>query len=288
MPLRRRLPTAPPEVLRHGDGPPGLVTVPGLGLSVEGCRGADILLAAGTGLDTAVVALPAHGLPAVRGDRLDPGSSAERLITRLDELGAGRVALVGHSASSQVVAEVARRRPERVSALVLVGPTTDPEAPSWPGLTARWLANAAREPLGQVPLLARDYLHTGLVTFAQALDEARRHPLGPVLAGLDQPVLLVRGPGDRIAPADWHHRLAALRPGIDAVTTGAGAHMVPVTHPHELAAAVVPFLARVLGRDQARSIARASAHDAGRRPEAERSSTSSSTSSVLEGRRGPA
>lgn len=284
MPLRRRLPTAPPEVLRHGDGPPVLVTVPGLGLSVEGWRGADVLLAAGTGRASAVVALPAHGLPALRGDRLDPGTSADRLLARLDELGAGRVALVGHSASSQVVAEVARRRPDRVSALVLVGPTTDPEAPTWPRLTARWLGNAVREPLGQVPLLARDYLHTGLATFARALDEARRHPLGPVLAGLDQPVLLVRGPGDRIAPADWHERLAALRPGIETVTTGAGAHMVPVTHPHELAAAVVPFLARV----QPRSIVRASAHDAGRRPEAESSATTSSTSSVFEGRRGPA
>ena len=284
MPLRRRLPTAPPEVLRHGDDPLAVVAVPGLGLSVEGWRGASIVLAAGTGRGSAVVALPAHGVPALRDDPLDPVSSAERLIARLDYLGAGRVVLAGHSASCQLVAEVARRRPERVSALVLVGPTTDPEAPTWPGLTARWLGNFVREPLGQVPLLARDYLHTGLATFARAMDAARRHALGPVLAELDQPVLLVRGPGDRIAPADWLGRLAALRPGIEAVTAGAGAHMVPVTHPQELAAAVVPFLARV----QPRRIDRASAHDAGRRPDAVSSATTSSTSSVLEGRRGPA
>ena len=124
MPLRRRLPTAPPEVLRHGDGPPGLVTVPGLGLSVEGWRGADILLAAGTGLDTAVVALPAHGLPAARGDRLDPGTSAERLIARLDDLGAGRVALVGHTdAQGSLDANIAlsKRRAQAVADRLVAG-----------------------------------------------------------------------------------------------------------------------------------------------------------------------
>jgi pimeloyl-ACP methyl ester carboxylesterase len=221
-----------------------VVAVPGLGLSVDGWRGPGLVIAGLRETGFAAVALPAHGLPARRGEPLDPATSAGRLLARLDELGAGRVALLGHSASCQVVAEAARREPERVAALVLVGPTTDPRAPTWPRLAARWLATAAHERLGQIPLLVRDYGHSGLVTFARAMDDARRHPLAPVVAELDHPVLLVRGQHDRIAPAAWLDDLVARRPGIEAVTLPAGGHMVPITHPHDLAAAVVPFLAR--------------------------------------------
>lgn len=217
-----------------------MVAVPGNGLSVDGWRAPTRLLGAGT----AVVALPSHGLPARRHDPLDPGANADRLLDRLDALGADRVVLLGHSASCQVVVEAARRAPERVAGLVLVGPTTDPRAATWPRLTARWLATAAHESPAQVTLLARDYTHGGLVTFARAMDRARHHAIGPVLAAGPWPVLVVRGPHDHIAPDHWLARLAALRPGITAVTLPAGAHMVPVTHPHELVAAMRAFVAR--------------------------------------------
>jgi pimeloyl-ACP methyl ester carboxylesterase len=245
--LRRRAPGAPPDVLLRGVRPPAVVAVPGLGLSVDGWRAPATLLAARLGTGAGVVALPAHGSPARRDEALDPVSSAGRLLACLDQLGAARVVLVGHSASCQVVAEAASRAPGRVVGLALVGPTTDPRAPTWPRLAARWLATAAHERLGQVPLLLRDYSYTGLVTFARAMDAARRHALGPVLAGLDLPVLLVRGPDDHIAPSTWLDGLAALRPGIDAVSLPAGGHMVPITHPHELTDVLAPFLAAIVG-----------------------------------------
>lgn len=238
--LRPRLPAAPPDVLRRGDGPPTVVAVPGNGLSVDGWRAPTRLLGSGT----AVVALPSHGLPARRDDALDPGSNADRLLGRLDELGAGRVVLLGHSASCQVVAEAARRAQDRVAALVLVGPTTDPHAPTWPRLAGRWLATAAHESPTQVTLLARDYSHSGLVTFARAMEQARRHAIGQVLAATDHPVLLVRGPHDHIAPADWLDRIAALRPGITGATLPAGGHMVPITHARDLVAVAGEFVAR--------------------------------------------
>ncbi|WP_018334485.1 alpha/beta fold hydrolase [Actinomycetospora chiangmaiensis] len=239
--LRRRVPLAPPDLLRRGGGPPTVVAVPGNGLSVDGWRAPTRLLGSGT----AVVALPSFGLPARRADPLDPASNAERLLGRLDELGVRRAVLLGHSASCQLVAEAARRAPERVAGLVLVGPTTDPVAATWPRLAGRWLATAAHEPPTQVSLLARDYTHGGLITFARAMDRARHHAIGPVLAAGPWPVLLVRGPDDHIAPADWLDRLAALRPGITAVTMPMGAHMVPVTHPHELVAAMRGFVSAV-------------------------------------------
>ena len=239
--MRLPAPVRPPSTRRAGPGPVSFVVVPGLGLSVDGWRAPLRLLApAATGL---ALALPAFGRPAAPGDALDPVSSADRLATRLDELGVGPAVLVGHSASAQVVAEVARRAPERVAGLVLVGPTTDPRGAAWPRLAARWLRSAAHERAGQVPLLARDYTYSGLVTFARTMDATRRHVVEEALAGTTCPLLVLRGPDDRIAPADWCARLAR-RPGDSrAETLAAGSHMVPVTHPHEMVRPMHRFLA---------------------------------------------
>jgi len=216
-----------------------VVAVPGLGLSVDGWQAALRLLAPTTGV--VALALPGFGEPARPDDALDPGTSALRLLERLDALGLGRVVLVGHSASCQVVAEVARRAPERVSGLVLVGPSTDPRAATWPRLAARWLRTAASEPAGQIPLLVRDYTYSGLVTFARTMDASRRHDLERALAATRCPLLVLRGVHDRIAPQSWADRLTA-RPGARGETLLVGAHMLPVTHPHELVEPVRRFV----------------------------------------------
>ncbi|MDD7942396.1 alpha/beta hydrolase [Actinomycetospora lutea] len=208
---------------------PVAVAVPGLGLTERGWRDVARHLAG-----TAVVALPAYGLPAGPGP-IAPASSADDLVRRLDGLADGPVVLLGHSASCQVVAEAARRHPAAVRGSVLVGPTADPRMSPRPALVIRWLRTAAREDPRRVPAMLRDYLTTRLSGFARALRAARRHDLRETLAGSDLPVLVVRGPHDHLAPSAWIDDLAAVRPGITVVTTRAGAHMVPLTRPEELA-----------------------------------------------------
>lgn len=234
----------PPPVLRlAGPRPPrgaALVAVPGLGLSVE--VPARTLRRLQPVAGSTAVALPGYGVPHRRGTALDPGSLAERLLRRLDELDVAEVVLLGHSASCQIVAEAAARSPARVAGLVLVGPTTDPRARGWPSLAARWLGTAVRERPGQVPVLVRDYAHTGLAGMRRAMDAAREHRIDHALRRVRCPVLVVRGRYDRIAPADWVAALAALAPRGRAVTLAAGAHMVPVTRPAALASQVEAFL----------------------------------------------
>lgn len=228
-----------PEPLRDtgGPGPVRLVAVPGLGLSVHAWAATLSALAGPrTGPRGVVVALPAFGRPAGRGTALDPVSSARRLLDRLDALGTGPVTLLGHSASAQIVAEAARRAPARVAGLVLVGPTTDPDAAARLPLLGRWLRTVAHEHPGQVPMLLRDYAHSGPAGFVRALHAARRHRIDAVLADVGCRTLVVRGVHDRIAPAGWTERLAAATGDGAARTLPAGAHMVPVTHPAQLAA----------------------------------------------------
>jgi pimeloyl-ACP methyl ester carboxylesterase len=209
-----------------------IVGVPGLGLSV----GVPARTLGRLGpVGSAVVALPGYGEPARRGAPRTPADLAARLLQRLADLDVAPAVLMGHSASCQIVAHAAALAPDRVTALVLVGPTTDPRAAGWAGLARRWLRTAAHERPGQVPWLVRDYTHSGFSAMARAMDAARRDRIDRVLPGLSCPVLVVRGRHDRIAPADWVAELAARAPAGRARTLPAGAHMVPLTHPGLLA-----------------------------------------------------
>lgn len=222
-----------------------VVAVPGTGLSVDGWRAPLTLLASAAG--GVSVALPGYGRRAAKVPDLDPETSARRLLARLDALAVPRAALFGHSSSCQVVAEAARLAPERVTALVLVGPAIDPEAATWPRLIGRWLRAFAHEAVGQVPLLIRDYSYSGPVGFVRTMEAARRHRIDRALAACRAPVLLVRGGRDGIVPAGWLDRLAAACPDAQTATVEAGAHMLPLTHPHELTEVIRAFLAARVG-----------------------------------------
>jgi pimeloyl-ACP methyl ester carboxylesterase len=216
-----------------------LVAVPGLGLSAAVPRHTLDRL---PGVGSDVVELPGFGLPAAPTDSLHPAALADRLLDRLTALCAGPAVLVGHSASCQIVTRAAARAPQRVAGLVLVGPTTDPRATGWPALVGRWLRTAVHERPGQAPQLVRSYTRTGLACMAHGMDAARRDRIDAALAAVRCPVLVVRGRHDRIAPRDWTERLAGLVPWGRAVTLPAGGHMVPITHPALLAAAIQEFL----------------------------------------------
>lgn len=218
---------------------PGLVVaVPGLGLSAAVPQRTLQRLPVPSG----VVELPGFGSPARPGSPRHPADLARCLLARLDGLGMERVTLLGHSASCQVVAHAAVLAPDRVAALVLVGPTTDPDTATWPALVRRWLRNVVWERPGQAPLVLRDYRRTGLGAMARALNAARHDRIDHVLAGVASPVLVVRGAHDRICSAAWTRTLAAGTPHGTAVTLTGGAHMVPLTRPGELAATISAFL----------------------------------------------
>ena len=209
---------------------PLVVLVPGLGLDARAwSRVLPYLTTA-----SSVVTLPAMGRPASAGADLRAPALARALAQELPPGGA--LVLVGHSGSCQVVVELAVHD-VRVSALVLVGPTTDPAAATWPRILARWLRTARHEKAWEIPVLAPQYRRTGLVSLLRAMDRLRRHRLDRPLAGVPLPVVVVRGEHDHIASATWCEVLARMSGG--SVTTGADAgHMVPLTHPHLVADAV--------------------------------------------------
>lgn len=185
--------------------------VPGLGLGPEDWETIRCLVRAGVELDRITVAtLPGYGQPVRVGDPVGPGGAARRLLERWVPAGQ-RVVLLGHSSSCQVVAHSAALAPERVAGLVLVGPTTDPRAATWPGLVRRWLATAVHETPRQVPSLIGQYRRTGLRHMLRVMDVTRHDCIGVPLAELRCPVRVLRGAHDGIAPEEWCAGPLALR-----------------------------------------------------------------------------
>lgn len=230
------------EPMLSGYAGPAPIMVPGLGLGAESWQ--PTLAALGVGAD-AVRLLPGYGRPVGATDPTDPAGLAALLV---EALPSGPVVLCGHSASCQVVVEAARRAPLRVAAVVLVGPTTDPRARTWPRLAARWLRTAVHEDPRQLPALVRQYRRTTLRSMRRVMGAARHQHVGVVLRGVAVPVVLVRGHRDRICPRAWLDWLADQPIGpATAVTLPSGAHMVPFTDPGPLASQVERLLRTVSG-----------------------------------------
>lgn len=198
--------------------------VPGLGLGAEAWEPTIrcLLLTGVHPGQVAVATLPGYGEPVRPGDPVDPRGAAHRLVERWLPA-PRRFVLVGHSASCQVAAHSAALVPDEVAGLVLVGPTTDPRAVTWPRLVRRWLATAVHETPRQVPSLVRQYTRTGPRHMLRVMDRTRNDSIATTLGKVHCPVLILRGVHDHIAPADWCSSLGPSR------TLPSGGHMVPLT-----------------------------------------------------------
>ena len=171
-----------------------------------------------------------------------PGMGLRRSVGTLPELAdelraglsGGPVVLVGHSQSCQVVVAVAERDP-RVAGLLLLGPTTDPRLRRLPVLAARWVRTALREPWWQLPLVLRQWLHTGPVAMAALWRRASRDRVDERLCRVDVPVVVVRGKRDALCPHDWAAHLVQCAPRGRLVELPGAAHMTPQTHPAAVA-----------------------------------------------------
>jgi pimeloyl-ACP methyl ester carboxylesterase len=197
------------------------VLVPGLGLdgrSSARLRGL---------LPGRVVLLPGMGLAA-------PVPSVDALAARLvAELGEGPVVVTGHSQSCQVVAAAAQD--PRVVGVVLLGPTTDPRLRSGIGLARQWLRTAVHEPVRTVPRILAQWWTTGPRAMAALWRSAAPDRIERRLAGVQVPVVVVRGTRDRLCPHDWAGRVAAAAPRGRLLEIPGAAHMTPQTHPEDVA-----------------------------------------------------
>lgn len=157
---------------------------------------------------------------------------------------AGPTDLIGNSFGTQIVLAFAQTRPDLVRRLVLVGPTIDRQARSYPRAFGRWLCTAPIEPPSLAVSLARSYLRCGLRTPALAFRASMQDRPEQRIRAIDHPVLLVRGTHDRIAPRRWLEELQRAGDDVEIAEIPNAAHTVDYSAPVEVAEIVARFLAR--------------------------------------------
>ena len=195
--------------------------------------------------DVYAIDLPGFGLTDKPPEVLDVVGLADALAAWIQAAGLGRPALLANSVGCQVAVDFAVRYPERVSRMVLVGPTTDPAARTTLGQVLRWLRNLPGERPGQLPLSVADYADAGVGRVLRTFGYALADRIEDKLALVQAPTLVVRGAHDPIVPQAWAEEVTRLLPrGRLAVVAGAP-HTVNFAAPGALAELVGPFLGGV-------------------------------------------
>jgi 2-hydroxy-6-oxonona-2,4-dienedioate hydrolase len=231
-----------------GHGPP-LVLVHGVGVSSRYM----VPLARQLGIRRfAVYApdLPGFGRSGKPRRSLDVPGLADALAAWTDAAGLARPVLVANSFGCQVAVDLAARRPGRVLALVLLGPTVDPGSRGLAPQLLRWLANSPYEPPSLAPVVLRDYLDCGLRRVAVTVVHCLRDRIEDKLPRVTEPTLVVRGERDRLVSQEWAERAARLLPDGRLVVIPGRAHTLNFNAPVEVADVVGDFVARMTREGQ--------------------------------------
>ncbi len=161
--------------------------------------------------------------------------------------------LVANSAGTMIAAEIARRYPERVKALICTGFGLIQDVDSW----WRDLQQMASNP---EQFLAAAYYHPPKLTAAlknllddvlsrpayhQFLDQQARSSISKTFAGLQVPTLFIAGNHDQIIPPEWSEQAAALLPHAQVTRLSRCGHFSASERPEEFLWVIEDFLAKV-------------------------------------------
>lgn len=158
----------------------------------------------------------------------------------IDDLGLVDPIVVGHSMGTQIVTDLASRRPE-IRTLVLIGPVVNPAERHIPTQAVRFLQSAWHEP-GRVKFLAvSSYLLCGFKWFFRVLPRMMSFPIEDRLPLVEANTLVIRGEHDAVAPRDWVKRVGQLLPHSRSWEMPDSAHSVMHAHADEVARLCVAF-----------------------------------------------
>jgi pimeloyl-ACP methyl ester carboxylesterase len=152
----------------------------------------------------------------------------------IDELGLVDPIVVGHSMGSQIVSDLASRRSD-LSSLVLIGPVVNPAERRLLTQAKHFLRAALREP-GTVKVLAVSaYMFCGFKWFSRVLPQMMTYRIEDALPQITAHTLVIRGEFDGVAPRDWVKRVGELLPSSRLWEMPGAAHSVMYAHAEEVA-----------------------------------------------------
>lgn len=184
--------------------------------------------------------LPGFGGVPHPGTAMTIDEYADLVEAVLDDLGLVDPIIVGHSMGTQMVAEVAARRPD-ISTVVLIGPVVDPAARRLPLLAAKFLRSSWHEPFKIKVLAIGAYLLCGPRWFLRVLPAMVRFRIEDRLPRIRAHTLVIRGEHDAVVPRAWVERVAATVPFGSTWEIGGAGHSVMHGHAEGVARLCVAF-----------------------------------------------
>lgn len=168
---------------------------------------------------------------------------ADLLGDVIDSLDAPDPIVVGHSMGTQVVADLASRRPE-LSTIVLISPVVDADHRSLLAQAWRFVTSSWREPFRVKVLAVTAYLFCGFNWFFRVLPNMLTYRIEDAAARIQADTLLIRGQYDDVCPPEWIAALSARLPTSSAFEVEGAAHSVMHAHAREVARLCVDHASR--------------------------------------------
>ncbi|MCU1406738.1 MAG: alpha/beta fold hydrolase [Glaciihabitans sp.] len=152
----------------------------------------------------------------------------------IDELKLVDPVLVGHSMGTQIVTELASRRPE-ISTVVLIGPVINSLERKIPTQARRFAQASWHEPNKVKVLAVGSYLLCGFKWFSRILPKMMQYPIEERLPLVQARTLVIRGQYDAVCPPEWVEEVGRLLPRSRLWEIPDAAHSVMHAHAAEVA-----------------------------------------------------
>jgi pimeloyl-ACP methyl ester carboxylesterase len=220
-----------------------IILLHGLGCSADAWRPTLSVLAERRVGAVYVPDMPGFGCSPGPKKALSIAALADWLARVMDALGLEKANFAGNSLGGQVLLAFARRHPERLERLVLIGSTVGGQYISLGRYAAGLVLDGSQEPPIYTAVLTRMYAQMGLVRYAQTtLAMIADEPLEQT-SGIKAPCLVLRGDRDGIIPDSLARRLAASLPNGQFRRLSGTAHAMQFTRPREFAEIALSFWA---------------------------------------------
>lgn len=185
--------------------------------------------------------MPGFGCSPGPKEALGMADLADWTARLMDTLGVARAHLAGNSMGCQVALALARRHPQRVGGLVLVGPTAGEQYVSFWRYALGLLVDGVQEPPNYNLRLVRMGVQMGvprfLATTRKMLEDEPLLHAGEVCA----PCLIVRGERDGIIPDSVARRLTVALPRSAFRRLYGTAHALQFSRPREFVETALSF-----------------------------------------------
>lgn len=232
---------APSVPARHDPGLP-LLLLHGLGCSGDAWKPVlDTLSTDGCTQTVAAPDLPGYGNSQCSQGALGMDALGDWTADFLDRIGLERVHVAGHSMGCQVALALARRHPDKVGSLLLVGPTTGQRMVS----LRRYAAGLALDGLVEPPryniTLARMYAQMGMRRYFATVRRMMQDDPFALAADIAVPALILRGVRDFVVPSLAARALAAALPRGRYMEIHRAAHALQFEDPARFLSTAMPF-----------------------------------------------